>query len=221
MSNRTLDLSDKVYDYLLNHSLREPDLLAELRHETSELEMSIMQISPEQGQFMSLLVKILGVQRAIEVGVFTGYSSLCVAMAMPADGELIACEMNKEWTSIAKRYWQKAGIADRIKLKLAPAIKTLNTLLADGQAGQFDFAFIDADKTNYKKYYECCLELIRPGGIITIDNVLWGGAVVDETDDSEETQAIRELNDHIHHDDRVEISLLPMGDGLTLVRRRD
>ncbi len=221
MSNRTLDLSDKVYDYLLNHSLRESDLLAELRYETSELKMSIMQISPEQGQFMSLLVKILNVQRAIEVGVFTGYSSLCVAMAMPADGELIACDMNKEWTSIARRYWQKAGLTDRIKLKLAPALKTLNVLLADGQAGHFDFAFIDADKANYKNYYECCLELIRPGGIIVIDNMLWGGAVADETDDSEDTQAIRELNDHIHHDERVEISLLPMGDGLSLVRRRD
>lgn len=220
MSNRTLDLSDNVYDYLLNHSLREPELLAELRHETSQLEMSIMQISPEQGQFMSLLVKTLGVKRAIEVGVFTGYSSLSVAMAMPADGELIVCDMNEEWTNIASRYWAKAGLSERITLMLAPALKTLKSLIAGGQAGQFDFAFIDADKPNYKNYYECCLELIRPGGIIAIDNVLWSGAVADETDNSEDTRAIRELNDYIHQDERVDLSMLPIGDGLSLVRRR-
>jgi len=220
MSNKTLDLSDNVYEYLLHHSLRESELLAELRRETSELDMSIMQISPEQGQFMSLLVKILEVQRAIEVGVFTGYSSLCVATAMPDDGELIVCDMSEEWTSMARRYWDKAGVANKIKLKIAPALETLKALLADGQAGQFDFAFIDADKTNYKNYYECCLELIRPGGVIAIDNVLWSGSVADETDDSEDTRAIRELNDHIHHDERVEMSLLPIGDGLTLARRR-
>jgi len=220
MSNQTLDLSDNVYEYLLDHSLREPSLLAELRRETSELEMSIMQISPEQGQFMALLAKLIGVKRAIEVGVFTGYSSLSLAMAMPADGELIVCDMNEEWTSMARRYWEKAGVADKVKLKIAPALKTLKALLADGQAGKFDFAFIDADKTNYKNYYECCLELIRPGGVIAIDNVLWGGAVADMSDDSEDTRAIRELNDHIHQDDRVDMSLLPIGDGLTLARRR-
>ena len=220
MSNKTLDLSDNVYAYLLDHSLRESALLAELRRETSELEMSIMQISPEQGQFMALLTKLLGVKRAIEVGVFTGYSSLSVAMAMPADGELIVCDMSEEWTSMARRYWEKAGVADKVTLKIAPALKTLNALLADGQAGKFDFAFIDADKLNYKNYYECCLELIRPGGVIAIDNVLWGGAVADMSDDSEDTRAIRELNDHIHQDDRVDMSLLPIGDGLTLARRR-
>lgn len=220
MSNQTLDLSDNVYEYLLDHSLREHALLAELRRETSELEMSIMQISPEQGQFMALLTKLLGVKRAIEVGVFTGYSSLSVAMAMPADGELIVCDMSEEWTSMARRYWEKAGVADKVTLKIAPALNTLNALLADGQAGKFDFAFIDADKTNYKNYYECCLELIRSGGVIAIDNVLWGGAVADKSDDSEDTRAIRDLNDHIHQDDRVDMSLLPIGDGLTLARRR-
>ena len=220
MSNQTLDLSDNVYEYLLDHSLREPALLAELRRETSELEMSIMQISPEQGQFMALLTKLLGVKRAIEVGVFTGYSSLSVALAMPADGELIVCDMSEEWTSMARRYWEKAGVADKVTLNIAPALKTLNALLVDGQAGKFDFAFIDADKTNYKNYYECCLELIRPGGVIAIDNVLWGGAVADMSDEGEDTCAIRELNDHIHKDDRVDMSLLPIGDGLTLARRR-
>jgi predicted O-methyltransferase YrrM len=220
MSNRTLDLSDKVYDYLLNHSLREPEILSELRDETSQLEMSIMQISPEQGQFMALLVKILGVRRAIEVGVFTGYSSLAVAMAMPDDSELIVCDMNEEWTSIARRYWQKAGLANRIKLNIAPALDTLDALLAAGEAGQFDFAFIDADKTNYRNYYERCLQLIRVGGVIAIDNVLWSGSVADLNDNSEDTLAIRELNDYIHHDERVELSMLPIGDGLTLARRR-
>lgn len=220
MSNRTLDLSDKVYDYLLTHSLREPELLAELQRETGQLEMSIMQISPEQGQFMSLLVKMLGVKRAIEVGVFTGYSSLSVAMAMPVDGELIVCDTNEEWTEIAHRYWQRAGVSERITLMLAPALNTLESLIKGGQAGQFDFAFIDADKTNYKNYYECCLELIRPGGVIAIDNVLWDGAVADEKDESEDTRAIRELNDYIYQDERVDLSMLPIGDGLSLVRRR-
>ena len=220
MANRTLDLSEELYNYLLTHSLREPELLAELRHETSQLEMGIMQISPEQGQFMSLLVKILGVRRAIEIGVFTGYSSLSVAMALPDDGELIVCDTNEEWTSIARRYWERAGLSDKVKLKIAPATETLDELVATGQSGQFDFAFIDADKTNYKNYYERCLKLIRPGGVIAIDNVLWSGAVADESDNSEDTIAIRELNDFIHHDDRVELSMLPIGDGLTLARRR-
>jgi predicted O-methyltransferase YrrM len=220
MSNRTLDLTDEVYQYLLNHSLREHELLAELRRETSQLEMGIMQISPEQGQFMSLLVKMLGVRRAIEVGVFTGYSSLSVAMAMPENGELVVCDTNEEWTSIARRYWERAGLSHKITLNLAPALTTLKNLLADGQAGQFDFAFIDADKTNYINYYEACLKLIRPGGVIAIDNVLWGGSVVDVKDYSEDTVAIRELNKYIQNDDRVDISMLPVGDGLTLARRR-
>jgi predicted O-methyltransferase YrrM len=220
MSNRTLDLSDELYDYLLNHSLREPEVLADLRHETSQLEMSNMQISPEQGQFLSLLVRMLGIRRAIEVGVFTGYSSLSVAMAMPDDGELIVCDTSEEWTSIARRYWERAGLSARIKLKIAPAIDTLDELLAGGQAGKFDFAFIDADKVNYRNYYERCLQLIRAGGVIAIDNVLWGGSVVDEMDSSEDTVAIRELNDLIHHDQRVDLSMLPISDGLTLARRR-
>lgn len=220
MSNRTLELSDEVYQYLLNHSLHEHELLAELRRETSQLEMSIMQISPEQGQLMAMLVKLLNVRRALEIGVFTGYSSLSVAMAMPEDGELVVCDTNEEWTSIARRYWERAGLSHRITLNLAPALTTLKNLLADGQAGQFDFAFIDADKTNYINYYEACLKLIRPGGLIAIDNVLWGGSVVDDKDNSEDTVAIRELNRYIHNDDRVDISMLPIGDGLTLARRR-
>ncbi|MGD8783236.1 MAG: class I SAM-dependent methyltransferase [Thioalkalispiraceae bacterium] len=220
MSNRTLNLNDNLYEYLLSHSLREPELLAALRHETSQLEMSNMQISPEQGQFMSLLVKILGVKRGIEVGVFTGYSSLAVAMAMPDEGELIVCDTSEVWTSIARQYWEKAGLSERIHLKIAPALATLDGLISEGQAGMFDFAFIDADKTNYINYYERCLQLIRPGGVIAIDNVLWDGAVADPADNSEDTLAIRELNDFIHDDQRVDVSMLPISDGLTLARRR-
>jgi len=219
MANRTVQINDELYDYLVQTSLREPEILKRLRNETAKLDMSIMQIAPEQGQFMSLLVKMIGATRIIEVGVFTGYSSLCMAMPLPANGKIIACDVNHEWTDIAQRYWQEAGQTGKFELKLGPAKETLQNLLDTGESGSFDFAFIDADKQNYRDYYELCLQLIRPGGLIAIDNVLWGGAVADPADNSPETIAIRQLNDLIRDDKRVDISLVSIGDGLMLARR--
>jgi len=221
VSNRTLNLDDRLYTYLLNHSLREADILQRLRAETSQHEMARMQISPEQGQFMAMLLRVMAVRRVIEVGVFTGYSSLCMALALPADGEIIACDINPEWTGIAQGYWREAGVASKIDLRLQPALTTLQALLDEKQQATFDFAFIDADKVNYLQYYELCLELIRPGGVIAIDNVLWSGDVADASKDDEDTCAIRQLNQRVYRDERVEISLLPVGDGLTLARRKD
>ncbi len=220
MSTRTLNLTDELYQYLQQVSLRESELLAELRKETAGLSMSVMQVSPEQGQFMALLAKLTGARRVIEVGSFTGYSALSMALAMPADGELIACDVSREWTDIARRYWQRAGVDDKIDLRLSPALETLDSLLKAGRAGDFDMAFIDADKENYPGYYQRCLELLRPGGLIMIDNVLWDGRVADSTDQSADTVAIRELNDLVHGDSCVDISLVPIGDGLTLARKR-
>jgi len=219
-SDKFTALNETLYNYLVQYSVRETTLFSRLREETSHLEMSIMQISPEQGQFLSFLVKLLNVQRAIEIGVFTGYSSLAVAMSLPEDGQLIACDINKEWTDIAQRYWHEAGVEKKIELQLGSAITTLQGLIDSGEQNQFDYAFIDADKTNYKNYYELCLTLVRPGGLILIDNVLWGGAVIDESDQSEDTRAIRELNEFILNDPRVDLSMLPIADGLTLVRPR-
>jgi len=204
---------------MLSVSLREPDVLRELRFETASDEHANMQISPEQGQFMALLVKLLGAKKTLDVGVYTGYSSLCIALSMPKDGRVIACDLNREWTDTAKRYWLRAGVTDKIELRLAPAQKTLEDLLAKKAAASFDFAFIDADKINYDLYYEYCLELIRPGGLIAIDNVLWDGAVADDAADDADTTAIRTLNHKIHTDPRVEISLVPIADGLTLARK--
>lgn len=220
MSNRTLNLDDRLYDYLLSTSLRENDIMKALRRETAGLAMSNMQISPEQAQFMALLVGLMGARKVIEVGTFTGYSTLAVASALPADGLLIACDVSDEWTSMGRRYWAEAGVDDRIDLRLAPALETLTTLIEVGQVGSFDMAFIDADKENYQSYYECCLQLLRPGGLIMIDNVLWGGSVADPAKNSPETEAIRALNEAVYRDERVEISLLPLGDGLTLARKR-
>ena len=204
---------------MLSVSLREPDVLRELRLETASDEHANMQISPEQGQFMALLVKLLGAKKTLDVGVYTGYSSLCIALSLPKDGRVIACDLNREWTDTAKRYWLRAGVTDKIELRLAPAQKTLEDLLAKKAAASFDFAFIDADKINYDLYYEYCLELIRPGGLIAIDNVLWDGAVADDAVDDADTMAIRTLNHKIHTDPRVEISLVPIADGLTLARK--
>ena len=220
MSNKTFTMSDTLNAYMQSISLREPDVLTRLRTETSGLSMSMMQIAPEQGQFMQLLVKALGIRRAIEVGVFTGYSSLCVALAMPDDGRIVACDVNKKWTDIARRYWKEAGVDNKIELRLAPALETLDNLIGEQLQNKFDFAFIDADKAGYKDYYERILVLIRPGGLIAIDNTLWSGSVADESNQTEDTRAIRDLNRHLHADERVDISLLPIGDGLTLALKR-
>ena len=220
MSNRTLNLTDAVYEYLQAHSLREPPLLEKLREETHRHRLRDMQISPEQGQFMALLVKLLGAKRCIEVGVFTGYSSLCVALAMPEDGRLLALDVSEEFTDVARHYWREAGVEDRIELRIAPALESLDALVEAGDAGTWDFVFIDADKSGYLDYYERALTLLRPGGVVAVDNVLWDGAVADPADDSEDTEAIRAVNDHIHADERVDMSLLPVGDGLTLARKR-
>ena len=220
MSNRTISMTDGLYDYLLGASLREPDLLKQLRAETARHPRAGMQISPEQGQFMQLLVHILGARRCLEVGVFTGYSSLSVALALPADGRILACDVSEEFTAVARRYWKAAGVEGKIELKLAPALVTLDARLKAGEAGSYDFAFIDADKTNYIHYYERILALLRPGGLVTVDNVLWSGAVIDREDNSEDTVALRAFNQALHQDARVEISMLPIGDGLTLARKR-
>jgi predicted O-methyltransferase YrrM len=220
MSSRTISMTDALYDYLLSVSLREPPVLRALRKFTQRMPRANLQISPEQGQFMSLLVRLTGAMRAIEIGTFTGYSALCVALAMPDRGRMICCDVNEDTSAVALRFWRKAGVAHKIDLRVAPALETVNTLLAKGQAGKFDFAFIDADKPNYGAYYESALELLRPGGLVAIDNVLWGGDVLDADDQSVSTRAVRALNKKLKGDKRVDISLVPIGDGLTLARKR-
>lgn len=220
MSNKTLRLDQRLYAYLLSHSLREPEVLQQLRQETAQHPLQAMQIAPEQGQFMALLVQLMGAKRALEVGVFTGYSSLCVALALPPDGQLVACDVSEEFTAIARRYWQKAGVADKIDLRIAPAIETLDHLIATEQSGTFDFAFIDADKSSYDSYYERALQLVRAGGLIAIDNVLWSGDVADPGIQDTRTNALRALNQKLHQDQRVTLSLVPIADGLTLALKR-
>jgi len=220
MSNRSIQLNDAVYDYLLQVSLRETDQLRQLRQETAGIPLANMQIAPEQGQFMALLVQLLGVRRAIEIGVFTGYSALAVALALPADGRLIACDINETWTAMAREHWQKAGVADKIDLRLAPALETLDALLQENQAGTFDFAFIDADKGGYIEYYERLLQLLRPGGLIAVDNVLWDGTVADPNNTDADTVALRAFNEHLRVDERIALSLVPIGDGVTLAMKR-
>ncbi|MEO8778993.1 MAG: class I SAM-dependent methyltransferase [Rhodanobacter sp.] len=219
MSVRSLNLDDTLYRYLLDHSLREhPEQIA-LRELTRTLPHGRMQISPEQGQFMALLVKLIGARRCIEVGVFTGYSALSVALALPADGRVLACDISAAFTAVGKPFWQRAGVAHKIDLRLAPALQTLNASLAAGEAGHYDFAFLDADKTGYDDYYERCLQLLRPGGLIAIDNVLWEGAVARLATDAD-TRALQTLNDKLHRDERIDYSMLPLGDGLSLARKR-
>jgi predicted O-methyltransferase YrrM len=220
MSRRTWGIDEQVRKYLLDHSLREPPVAAELRAATAQRPYAGMQISPEQGQLMALLVQAIGARRAIEIGTFTGYSALWVALALPADGRLVCCDVSAEWTAVGKPYWKKAGVAGKIDLRIAPAMETLDGLLADGGAGTYDFAFIDADKTGYDRYYERCLVLLRPGGLIGIDNVLWGGDVADPKKRSADTLALRALNKKLHGDARVLLSMLPVGDGLTLALKR-
>lgn len=220
MSSTMLKLSGDLLEYLVEHSLRDDDILARLREETSKLTMARMQISPIQGQLMGLLAQLVGAKVAVEVGTFTGYSALCVARVLPKDGKLIACDVSEEWTAVGKPYWEEAGVAERIDLRIAPAVETLDDLIDSGMSGQVDFGFIDADKHNYDHYYERILTLLRPGGVVLVDNVLWGGAVIDSSDQSEDTQAIRTLNAKIASDPRVDVSMLPIGDGLTLARKR-
>jgi predicted O-methyltransferase YrrM len=220
MSNRTITMSDRLYDYLLKVSMREPRVLKQLREETAKHPRHGMQISPEQGQFMRLLVRLMGAVRCIEVGVFTGYSSLSVALALPDGGRIVACDVSEEYTAVAKRYWKQAGVDKKIELRLGPALETLDAMLKRGEAGRYDFAFIDADKRNYLHYYERVIRLLRPGGLMAVDNVLWSGAVIDKKDRSVDTLAIRKFNKTLLADGLIELSLVPIGDGLTLARKR-
>ncbi|HEX7369188.1 MAG TPA: class I SAM-dependent methyltransferase, partial [Rhodanobacteraceae bacterium] len=219
MSRRTINLDDTLYQYLLDHSLREHPEQTALREVTAKHPRGGMQISPEQGQFMTLLVKLIDARRTIEIGTFTGYSALTVALALPAEGRILACDISDEYTSIGKPFWHRAGVADKIELVIAPATKTLDARIAAGEANRYDFAFIDADKAGYDDYYERCLQLVRVGGLIAFDNTLWSGEVAKPTGD-DDTRALQALNDKLHRDERIDMALLPIGDGLTLARKR-
>lgn len=220
MSNKSLGLSDELHAYLLNSTLREPPVAAELRRETAQRSDSNMQIAAEQGQFMALLWQLVGARFGIEIGVYTGYSALCSALALPSSGRLLACDVNEDTAETARQFWARAGVADRVDFRVAPALETLDAEMRAGHAGTYDFAFIDADKTGYIDYYERCMALLRPGGLIAADNTLWRGAVADDQDDSEATVAIRAFNAHVAADDRVDLSLVPIADGVMLARKR-
>ena len=216
MSTGILNYTTNLREYLWEKGMEEHPALTELRLETAKLPQSMMQICPEQGALMANLIRLMSAKKTIEIGTFTGYSTLAVALALPEEGEIIACDISEEWTALGKKKWEQAGVAHKINLRLAPAVDTLDALLADGQESSFDFAFIDADKTNYPAYYEKCLKLVRKGGVIAIDNVLWGGSVIDSERNDEDTKAIRKLNEFIANDKRVSLSMVPIGDGLTL-----
>jgi predicted O-methyltransferase YrrM len=220
MTDRRLLVTDDIHRYLVEHSVREPDVLARLRAATASLPLAQMQIGPEQGQLLALLAKLVGAKRCIEVGVFTGYSSLAVALALPEDGRILACDVSEEWTAMARRFWREAGVEHKIELKLQPAVRTLEERLAAGEAGRYDFAFVDADKPAYDSYYELLLKLLRPGGLMALDNTLWSGAVLNPEEREPNTVALRALNDKLHRDERIDLSLLPVGDGVTLARKR-
>lgn len=220
MSRKTIGISDELNDYILKTTLRDTTAQSGLRERTAHHPHGGMQIGAEQGQFFGVLVKAIGARKCLEVGVFTGYSALCVALALPADGRIVACDISHEYTDIGKPYWESAGVLEKIDLRIAPAVQTLDALLADGQGGTFDFAFIDADKPGYDAYYERCLQLVRPRGLIAIDNVLWGGAVADEADQTDDTVALRRLNEKLGKDERVDVAMLPIGDGVTLACKR-
>lgn len=219
MSNQTINLSDTLYQYMLSVSLREPAILKSVRETTHQLSSHSMQISPEQGQLMAFLIKLIGAKKALELGVYTGYSSLAVALALPEAGKIIACDINTETTSIAQDFWQKAGVTQKIDLKLAPALETLDNLIKENHSNSFDFIFIDADKQNYLNYYERSLMLLRPGGLILVDNVLWSGRVADTHPHDKQTLAMRAFNQAIYQDKRISMCLIPIGDGLTMVRK--
>jgi O-methyltransferase len=221
VSLRTIQLDDSVYDYMLRVGAREPEILRRLREETASLgKYSYMQISPELGQFLGLLAELTGARRVIEIGTFTGYSALALALHLPKDGRILACDISEEWTSLGRTYWREAGVDDRIDLRIGPGAETLDSLIVSGEAGSYDMVFIDADKDRYIDYFEKALILLRPGGLIAVDNVLWSGRVVDETDRQPGTVAIRAFNDHVAGDERVTLSMVPIGDGLTLARKR-
>ena len=209
-------IDPKLYEYILANSVKESDLFRRLREETAARPNAVMQISADQGQFFALLIRVLKARKTLEIGVFTGYSSLAVALALPPDGKLVACDISEEYTAVARRYWQEAGVAGKIDLRIAPAAKTLNALIEERQEGTFDFAFIDADKTGYAEYFELCLRLLRPGGVIALDNMLQSGRVIDAASNDKDTVAIRELNRRLAEDKRVVVSLLPIADGVTL-----
>ncbi|MCI0506284.1 MAG: class I SAM-dependent methyltransferase [Gammaproteobacteria bacterium] len=220
MGKNTLNLNGGLYEYLLSVSLRDDPLQKKLREATDKLEWGIMQISADQAQFMFLMLKLINARQVIEIGTFTGYSALVMARALPEDGRIIACDIHEDWTNTGKQYWEQAGVAHKIELRLAPALETLAQLVKDGHSARFDAAFIDADKGNMLNYYEYCLKLIRPGGLIMIDNVLWGGSVADRNINDDDTNAIRATNRFVYQDERVDISMVPVGDGLTLARKR-
>jgi caffeoyl-CoA O-methyltransferase len=220
MSNLQTPITPELAAYIRGVSLREPEILRRLREETAQRPDAQMQLSPEQGQFLGMLVRLVGARRTLEVGVFTGLSSLHVALALPPEGRLIACDISPQSTAIARRYWREAGVANKIDLRIGPAADTLDALLQEGAAGSFDFAFVDADKENYHRYYELVLKLLRPGGLVGFDNVLWHGTVIDDSVQDADTRAIREFNAKLHGDDRIWISLVPLGDGLTLASKR-
>jgi caffeoyl-CoA O-methyltransferase len=220
MSRDTINVTGDLIAYIRSVGLHEDADLAALREETAHHPHAMMQIAPEQGAFMGLLVRLLGARKTLEIGVFTGYSAMVVAKAMGPGGKVLALDVSEEYTAVARRHWAKAGIADRIELRIRPAAESLKELLETGAADTFDFAFIDADKTNYGTYYEYALKLVRPGGLIAIDNVLWNGQVIDRSDDSADTVAIRALNKKVHEDKRVEAVLVPIADGLTLALKR-
>lgn len=220
MANKTIGISDELAAYVVEVGTREPEVLARLREETASIPQHGMQIAPEEGAFLAMLVELMGARRCIEIGTFTGYSSTAVALALPDDGKLVCCDVSEDWTSMARKYWSEAGVSDKIDLRIAPAADTLDKLLADGQEATYDFAFVDADKTGYDGYYERLLRLVRPGGLIAFDNTLWDGKVLDQSAQDEDTRALQALNLKLAGDERIALCLLPVADGVTLARRR-
>ena len=220
MSNKTIGISDELQAYVVAVGAREPEVLARLRAETAAIPEHGMQVAPEEGAFLAMLVELTGARRCLEIGTFTGYSSTAIALALPDDGQLTCCDVSDEWTSVARRYWAEAGVSEKIDLRVAPALDTLDGLLEAGAAASYDFAFVDADKTGYDGYYALLMQLVRPGGLIAFDNTLWGGRVLDRNPDDQDTRAIQALNARLAADERVSLCLLPVADGVTLVRRR-
>jgi len=220
MANQSIGLSADLYDYLLDQGLREPEVLQQLRAATETEELSVMRSAPEQGQLMALLLRLMGAKRVLEIGTYTGYATLWMALTLPDDGSIVSCDISEQWTSVGQRFWATAGVADKIDLRLQPALDSLQALLDDGAQASFDFAFIDADKINYPAYFEACMQLLRSGGLIVVDNVLWGGSVIDETNHAESTAAIRAFNQQLRSDSRIELNMLPVADGITLAMKR-